>query len=90
MTDDLKQIWIQILINLLLILIFLIILLKGTINSVPYGLISISSITFIFASIAWLFRGTFRYKRLLYISKFILFTGLISLLIYFILEFTMR
>jgi hypothetical protein len=83
MTDDTKKILIQILLYLILGLIFFVIIIEGSKGLIPYGLMIVGGITFLFGSIARLLRGTWKYKRLLSVSKVFLFVGLINMILFF-------
>lgn len=56
---------------------------EGSIGLIPYGLIIVSGITFVFGGLARHLKGNWRYKRFLMLSKALLFTGLINVVLFF-------
>lgn len=85
MTNDTRKILIDTSIYLILGLILFVIITEGSKGLIPYGLMIVGGITFIFGSISRLLKGTWKYKRLLRVSKVLLFTGLINLILFFVI-----
>jgi hypothetical protein len=85
MTNDIKKILIRLLIYLFLGLLLFVIIIEGSKGLIPYGLFIVGGITFVFAAMARLLSGTWKYKRLLSISKVFLFTGLINMILFFVI-----
>jgi hypothetical protein len=88
MTEDSKNSLIRFAIYFIIGVFVFVITIEGSLGLIPYGLLVVGGITFVFGAIARLLRGTWRYKRLLSISKVILFIGLINLILFFVVTRT--
>jgi len=82
MTDDSKYRLIRLIIYLFVGLLFFVVMIYDSVEKPSYGAIFIVFISFIFMSIARILKGTWKYKRMLSISKFFGFIGLINVLIF--------
>ncbi len=74
-----KKIMIKIGIFFIIILLFLVILLECSQGLMPFGLFFVSLLVFVSGALSRFLIGTFKYQRLLQVCKVLLFTGLISL-----------
>jgi len=88
MTEDTRNTLIRFAIYFIIGGFLFVIMIVGSLGLIPYGLLVVGGITFVFGAIASLLRGTWRYKRLLSLSKVFLFTGLINLILFFVVTRT--
>ena len=88
MTEDTRNRLIRFAIYFIIGGFLFVIMIVGSLGLIPYGLFVVGGIAFFFGAIARLLQGTWKYKRLLSLSKIFLFIGLINLILFFVVTRT--